>query len=215
MGLRERESEDTDVIHVIHEAGRTMSRRMEKPGRIKCDTESSFPSASENKHDRLINIEVGKRKITIFWNQSPSLQESGAFPCSFVVQTAAQAEDSPRAGQERMCVGLQRGCGGSSLAWGTGLHCPGPPTVYLSQQLEETHRGQRLEKAGTCRRLALETPPVPSSGEKSPLSGSLGRESQESGRKEGIPSAKSPPPSTDRLDAVLAAKEEIHEAQLC
>lgn len=65
MGLRERESEDTDVIHVIHEASRTMSRRMEKTGRIKCDTESSFPSASENKHSRVINIEVGKRKITI------------------------------------------------------------------------------------------------------------------------------------------------------
>lgn len=121
MGLRERESEDTDVIHVIHEASRTMSRRMEKTGRIKCDTESSFPSASENKHSRVINIEVGKRKITLFWNQSPSLQESGAFPCSLVVQTAAQAEDSRRAGQECMCVGR-----------GTDLHCPGPPAVCLS-----------------------------------------------------------------------------------
>ena len=27
------------------------------------------------------------------------------------------------------CVGLQRGCRSSHLAWGTGLHCPGPEAV--------------------------------------------------------------------------------------
>lgn len=42
-----------------------MSPMIDKSGSLQWDTESSIPYASENKQNKVINIEEGKRKITV------------------------------------------------------------------------------------------------------------------------------------------------------